>query len=328
MKVIVPLAGKGTRLLPLTKRVPKPLIRVAGRPVMDYVMDTIQGLDVEELIVITGHLKGVVEQYIGEHYPVKARFVEQKTLDGTAGAINLARPFVDGPVLIVFVDTLFDADMSLVRTSEADGIIWAKHVEDYQRFGVLVTNPSGMMTRIVEKPSTPISRLANIGVYYIRDWRTLFEGIAAVMRQPAGVGGEFYLTDAFQYMVDRGRKLQVAEVTGWYDCGKVETVLATNHHLLEHGRARPPQAASGVTILPPVYIEDGVTLRDATIGPNVTIEAGSEVRESTVQDTILGRNVRVIRSTVRGSLVGDGQVIEGKTIERSVLDAGELAAAR
>lgn len=328
MKVIVPLAGKGTRLLPLTKRVPKPLIRVAGRPVMDYVMDTVRGLDVEELIVITGHLKDVVERYIVDNYPIKARFVEQKTLDGTAGAINLARPYVDGPVLIVFVDTLFDADMSLVRTSDADGIIWAKHVEDYQRFGVLVTDPSGLMTRIVEKPDTPISRLANIGLYYIRDWRTLFDGIAEVMRRPPGIGGEFYLTDAFQYMVDHGRKLQVAEVTGWYDCGKVDTVLETNHHLLEHGRARAPKPAPGVTIVPPVYIEDGVTLRDATIGPNVTIEAGSEVRDSTIEDSILGRNVRVTRATVRGSLVGDGQVIEDRSVIGSVLDAGELAAAR
>jgi len=328
VKVIVPLAGKGTRLLPLTKRVPKPLVKVAGRPVMDYVMDTLRGLDVEELIVITGHLKDVVERHIVEHYPVKATFVGQETLNGTAGAINLARPYVDGPVLIVFVDTLFDADMSLVRTSDADGIIWAKEVEDYQRFGVLVTDRGGRMTRIVEKPDTPISRLANIGLYYMRDWRTLFEGIAEVMRRPPGVGGEFYLTDAFQYMVDRGRQLQVAEVTGWYDCGKVETLLETNHHLLEHGSARAPQPAPGVTIRPPVHIEEGVTLREATIGPNVTIETGSEVRESTIEDSILGRNVRVTRATVRGSLVGDGQVIEGRTIERSVMDAGELAAAR
>lgn len=174
MKVIVPLAGKGTRLLPLTKRVPKPLIHVAGRPIMDYVMDALQGLDVDELIVITGHLKETVERYIVDHYPLKARFVEQKRLDGTAGAINLARPFVDGPVLIVFVDTLFDADLSLIRTSDADGIIWAKEVEDYQRFGVIVTDPRGHMQRIVEKPDHPISRLANIGLYYIRDWRTLF----------------------------------------------------------------------------------------------------------------------------------------------------------
>ena len=161
MKVIVPLAGKGTRLLPLTKIVPKPLVEVAGRPVMDYVMDLITGagLEVEELIVITGHLKGGGgEVHVVANYKVPARFVEQKTLDGTAGAINLARPFVDAPVLIIFVDTLFDADLSLIKRADADGIIWAKEVDDYQRFGVVVHDAQGFMTKIVEKPDTPVSK--------------------------------------------------------------------------------------------------------------------------------------------------------------------------
>jgi glucose-1-phosphate thymidylyltransferase len=328
VKVIVPLAGKGTRLLPLTKRVPKPLVHVAGRPVMDYVMDTIGGLDVEELIVITGHLKEQVEHYIVTHYDIPARFVEQRTLDGTAGAINLARPYVQGPVLIIFVDTLFDADLSLVTRVEADGVIWAKEVEDYQRFGVIVTDARGYMTRIVEKPSTPVSRLANIGLQYVKDWRTLFEGIAHVMTQPPGKGGEYYLTDAFQYMVDRGRRLLTAPVSGWYDCGKVDTLLETNQHLLANGRARAPTGPSpGSTIIPPVYIEDGVSLRAARVGPNVSIETGSVVVESTIANAILGRNVRVTRSTVTEALVGDDQVIENRVIERSVLDAGELAPA-
>ena len=331
MKVIVPLAGKGTRLLPLTKRVPKPLVKVAGRPIMDYVMDTIAGLDVEELIVITGHLKDVVERYIVKNYDVEAKFVEQQTLDGTAGAINLARPYVDGPVLIIFVDTLFDADLSVVKSSDADGILWAKEVEDYQRFGVIVTDERGYMTRIVEKPSTPISKLANIGLYYIKDWKTLFDGIAEVMRSAPGKGGEFYLTDAFQYMVDRGKKLIVGEVTGWYDCGKVDTLLETNRHLLEHGRARrplPKTLPKGVNIKDPVYIEDGVRLADCTIGPNVSLGAGSSVTGSTVANSILGNNVRIQGATVEGSLVGDDQVIEGRSVQDSVLDGGERAAAR
>jgi len=328
LKVIVPLAGRGTRLLPLTKRVPKPLVHVAGRPVMDYVMDTIAGLDVEELIVITGHLKAQVEQYITSHYRIPARFIEQRTLDGTAGAIHLARPYVSGPVLIIFVDTLFDADLSVVRTTDADGILWAKEVENYQRFGVIVTDARGYMARIVEKPDTPVSKLANIGLYYIKDWRTLFEGIAEVMRRPPGKGGEYYLTDAFQYMVDHGRKLVVGEVTGWYDCGKVDTLLATNRHLLEHGRARPPaRPSSGCTIHPPVYVEDGVTLHDAVVGPNVSIEAGSSVVSSTIANSIVGRNVRISRATVEGSLVGDDQVIEGGELRQSVLDGGEVGPA-
>lgn len=328
MKVIVPLAGKGTRLLPVTKRVPKPLVRVAGRPVMDYVMDAMAGLDVEELIVITGHLKDVVERYIVERYDVKARFVEQKTLDGTAGAINLARPYVDGPVLIIFVDTLFEADLSLIKTTDADGIIWTKEVEDYQRFGVIVTDAGGYMTRIVEKPSTPVSRLANIGLQYVTDWEALFDGIAHVLTQPPGKGGEYYLTDAFQYMVDRGRRLLTAPVAGWYDCGKVDTLLETNRYLLEKGRARIPSGpCPRCTIVPPVYIEDGVTIHDATVGPNVSIETGSFVAESTIANSILGRNVRVVRGTVRDSLVGDDQKIEGRTLDRCVMDRGELAPA-
>ncbi len=329
MKIIVPLAGKGTRLLPLTKRVPKPLVRVAGRPVMDYVMDKVKGFDVEELIVITGHLKQVVEQYIVTHYDVPAQFVEQKTLDGTAGAINLARPFVDQPVLIIFVDTLFDADLSLINRTDADGILWAKEVEDYQRFGVIVTDDRGYMKAIVEKPTTPVSRLANIGLYYVRDWKTLFDGIAHVLASPAGTGGEFYLTDAFQYMVDRGRRLLAAPVGGWYDCGKVDTLLESNRHLLEQGRARVPGGpCPRCTIVPPVYIEDGVTMHDATVGPNVSLETGSYVTESTISNSILGRNVRVVRSKVIDSVVGDDQVIEGKTVQASVLDGGELARAK
>ena len=330
MKVIMPMAGKGTRLLPLTKRVPKPLVNVAGRPVMDYVMDALRRAGhLDELLIITGQLKEEVEAYVRQHYDIPARFIEQKVLDGTAGAVNLARPYVDGPVIVIFVDTLFDADLSIVKTTEADGIIWTKEVEDYQRFGVVVTDKQGHMTKIVEKPSTPISRRANIGLQYVKDWRTLFEGIEHVLKSPPGKGGEFYLTDAFQYMVDKGKKLFVSEVGGWYDCGKVDTLLETNEHLLKHGRGkRPAKVPSGVQIKDPVYIEDGVTLRDATIGPNVAIEAGSTIEGSTIAQSLLGKGVRVKNATVRGSLVGDKQVIEGREMKDSVMDAGELAPAR
>jgi glucose-1-phosphate thymidylyltransferase len=329
MKVIMPMAGKGTRLLPLTKRVPKPLVNVAGRPVMDYVMDALKRAgQLEELIIITGHLKEKVEQYVRKNYDIPARFIEQKVLDGTAGAVNLARPYVDGPVIVIFVDTLFDADLSIVQTTNADGIIWTKEVEDYQRFGVIVTDKQGYMTKIVEKPSTPISRRANIGLQYVKDWRTLFDGIAHVLKSPPGKGGEFYLTDAFQYMVDKGKKLLVSEVGGWYDCGKVDTLLETNQHLLEHGRGkRPARVPDGVKIKEPVYIEDGVTLKDSELGPNVSVEAGSSIVGSTISNSILGKGVQVKNATVTGSVVGDKQLIDGKQVKDSVMDAGEIAAA-
>lgn len=329
MKIIVPLAGKGTRLLPLTKRVPKPLVRVAGSPVLDYVMDILLPLEPSELIVITGHLKNTVEAYITSSYAVQARFVEQKVQDGTAGAVKLAQQWIDEPVLIVFVDTLFEADLSIVRRTDADGILWVKEVDDYQRFGVVVTDGKGNMTRIVEKPSEPVSKLANIGLYYVRDWQTLFEGIDNALARPP-LGSEWYLTDAFQYMVDQGKRLRTAEVKGWYDCGKVETLLATNEHLLRHGGRGTAKRVEfpGTTIVPPVRIEDGVVVEHSTIGPNVTLEADCVVRGSIIEHAIIGRSSRLDKAIVRRSLVGEGQQVLERTVDKMVVDGGEFASAR
>ncbi len=303
MQVIIPLAGKGTRLRPHTHLVPKPMLKVAGRPVMDWVMDRLAGLDVSEIIYITGHLKEQVEQYTRTHYKYPSRFIEQKVQDGTAGAVNLARPFVKEPVLIIFVDTVFEADLTLINRTAADGIIWAKEVEDYQRFGVVVTDPEGYMTKIVEKPSTPISRLANIGLYYIKDVEALWKGIDHTLASPANKG-EFYLTDAFQHMIDHGRKILTAEVGGWYDCGKLDTLLETNETLLKLGHARRREFP-GVKILDPVLIQDGVTIEQSTIGPNVTLEAGTKVIGSTLSHTIVGQQGTIISSSLHHSMLGD-----------------------
>ncbi len=163
----------------------------------------------------------------------------------------------------------------------------------------------------------------------MQDWRTLFDGIEHVLKSKPGKGGEFYLTDAFQYMVDQGKKLRVSEVGGWYDCGKVDTLLETNEYLLRHGRGKRPQhVPKGVKITEPVYIEDSVTLQDVEIGPNVAIEADSTIVGSEIKHSILGRGVRVDRSQVHGSLIGDNQVIKERELINAVMDAGEVAPAR
>ncbi len=308
MKVVIPLAGKGTRLRPHTYVTPKPLLRVGGRPVMSYILDDLRELGVSEIVFITGYLKEKIEDYVREEYgDLTAHFVEQEVQDGTAGAVRLARPYVDEELLIIFVDTLFDADLGAIRElpEEDAGIIWAKEVEDYRRFGVIVTDGNGYMTRIVEKPKDPISRLANIGLYYIRDHALLFEGIDATIDRATSQGGEYYLTDAFQYMIDHGARLRVAEVEGWYDCGKPETLIGTNRHLLSTTRARPPQGGYGVRVTEPVRVEDGVILRNAAIGPNVTIGAGSTVVDSDLRDTILGERSTVEASSLHDSIIGD-----------------------
>ncbi len=323
MQVIVPLAGKGTRLRPHTHLIPKPLIKVAGRPVMDWVMDKLSGLGVTELIFITGHLKEQVEAYARARYPIPSRYVEQKVQDGTAGAINLARPFVTGPVLIVFVDTVFDADLSAVTTTKDDGIIWAKEVEDYQRFGVVVTDGAGYMTRIVEKPSEPISKLANIGLYYVRDTAALWQGIDHVLAQPQNKG-EWYLTDAFQWMIEHGRKIRTAEVTGWYDCGALNTTLETNAILLRARGHRGTAARGAAKIVEPCWIEDGVIIEGSTVGPNVSVEAGTVIRGSTVANAIIGGRCRIEGSTLHDAMLGDHVVVEGFTGSLSVGSHSEV----
>ena len=265
-------------------------------------------------MIITGHLKEKVEEYMASEYPeFRAVYVEQKEQRGTADAIALAEPFVQEDMLIIFVDTLFDADLSVVKSLPEDvaGVLWAKEVEDYQRFGVIVTDEDGFMRRIIEKPKEPISKLANIGLYYIRDWRLLFDGVRSVMASEPGPSGEFYLTDAFQYMVDHGAKLQVIPIEGWYDAGKPETLLETNEHVLRTSRGRRPDASDGVTIHDPVHVAEGVVLEAAEIGPNVTLSSGTQVRGSRLRNTIVGSNSVVEQCDLSDSLIGSGVTVRG-----------------
>jgi glucose-1-phosphate thymidylyltransferase len=314
--VVMPVAGKGTRLRPHTHVTPKPLLKVGDKPVLSYILDDLRELDVHEAVLVTGHLKEKVQAYMESEYPdFHAQYVEQVEQNGTADAIRLAEPFVHEDLLIIFVDTLFEADLTVVRRLPPDvaGVIWAKEVEDYQRFGVILTDEHGFMRTIIEKPKEPVSKLANIGLYYIRDWKLLFEGIAWVMGQPTGPGGEYFLTDAFQYMVDHGGKLKVEEVKGWYDAGKPETLLETNLHVLSTTRGRSPAAKDGVTIREPVHVADGVELEACEVGPNVTIGAGSTVRRSKLRDSIVGEGSEIDGCDLHDSLIGSSVRVTGVT---------------
>ena len=327
MKVIIPLAGKGTRLRPHTHITPKPMLKVAGKPVMAYILDDLKALgNVSQIIYITGHLKEKVESYVRAEYDFPSVFVEQAVQDGTAGAVKLAQPWVDEPVLIIFVDTIFDADLRVVNSTEADGIIWTKEVEDYQRFGVVVTDPNGHMTKIVEKPKTPISKRANIGLYYVKNWKLLYEGIDWVLNQPKNQG-EYFLTDAFQYMIDKGARIKVLDVAGWYDAGKLDTLLETNRVMIErHGR-KATRIGSDVTLTEPVHIEEGAQIRSSKIGPNVSVGAGSVISGSTLRDTIVGAGATINKSTLANSLIGEAAVVDGFEGEVTIADHSEVRGA-
>jgi glucose-1-phosphate thymidylyltransferase len=329
MRAIIPLAGKGTRLRPHTYLTPKPLLKVGGRPVMSYILDDLLELGIREVIFIVGYLGDTIREYIAAEYPqIEPHYVVQEVQDGTAGAVKLAEPWADQDLLILFVDTLFDADLGMVKTlrPEYAGVLWAKEVEDYQRFGVIVTRPDQTMEKIVEKPKTPISKLANIGLYYIRDSALLFEGINEVLRNPKGGSGEYYLTDAFQYMVDRGARLLVAPVEGWYDCGKPDTLLDTNRHLLVTGRGGVDKSAqiTGAELIEPVRIEEGVRIEGGHIGPNVTLGKGTRVVGSRLTNVIVGEQAVLEGVDLHDSLLGNWVQAKGLKGQVSLADHSEV----
>jgi glucose-1-phosphate thymidylyltransferase len=332
MKAVVPLAGKGTRLRPYTHHTPKPLLKVAGKPVLAYILDDLRALGIEEMVFIVGHLRETVEAWIQAEYPdITAQYVLQEVQDGTAGAIALAEPFVDEDLLIVFPDAVLEVDYGMIDTLDESygGIIWAKEVEDYQRYGVIVTNEDRTMARIVEKPREPVSKLANIGLYYMRDHELLFEGIHDTLGRDRGPAGEFYLTDAFQYMVDHGSRIMTAPVEGWWDAGKPETLLETNEHLISIGRGGvdPSATIEGARIVEPVRIEAGVTVRGGVVGPNVTLEEGAEVVDCEIEHTVVGPHAVLARSKLRHSIVGGHARISSCSgaflvTDHSVVEAG------
>jgi glucose-1-phosphate thymidylyltransferase len=329
MKAVIPLAGKGTRLRPHTYLTPKPLLKVGGKPVMSYILDDLREMGIDEIVFVIGYLGDVIKEYMAAEYPdIRPEYVVQEVQDGTAGAVKLAEPFIDDEVLILFVDTLFDADLTMVRDLDPkwSGVIWAKEVEDYQRFGVIVTDEESAMTRIVEKPDEPISRLANIGLYYIRDHQLLFEGVDHALASEPGPSGEYYLTDAFQYMVDHDSRILTAPVEGWYDCGKPGTLLETNQHLLEttRGWIAPGTHLDSSVLGDPVRVEEDVKVEGSTVGPNVTLEKGARVVNSSLRHCIVGPGAVIENAQLSNSLIGGHATVREFQGELNVADHSEV----
>lgn len=317
MKVIIPVAGEGKRLRPFTFTKPKPLLPVAGKPILDHIMDTIMPLQPSEVTFITGHLKEMIEEHVHKTYGDKTavRCVEQKELNGTAGAVNLARHAFDEPVLIDFGDTIFDTDLSVIdQHQDADGIIWVLEVDDPSRFGVLVPDENQYASRIVEKPAEYVSNLANIGLYYIKNTELLAEAIdhALATKQE---GREAYLTDAFAYMIEKGAKLKLVPCPGWFDCGTPEALLDANKTLLPKHHDHSHDATN--IIIPPVRIHPDAKVENCRIGPHVSIGAYANLRAATLSDCIVDMRAVVEELALQEMIVGEGMVMKSVPIPKS-----------
>jgi glucose-1-phosphate thymidylyltransferase len=326
MKVIIPLAGFGTRLRPQTYTKPKPLINVAGKAVLGHILDKFAGLDVEEFIIVHGHLGEQIQHYLATQYPqYRARFVEQKELIGQADAILRCRPFVDGPVLIVFVDTLFEADLSGLAREKADAVIYVKEVQDPRRFGVAVVGAEGWITRFVEKPESMDNRLAVIGMYYLKDSDALMCACQELMERDIQTKGEYFLADAFNLMVEQGQKFRTETVEVWEDCGKPETVLHTNRYLLEHGHDNSAQHRdNGYLVVPPVHIAATAVIQNSVIGPYATISDGCHIVGSIIRDSIVDEDALIEDTTLDQSLIGKGALVKSSYRKLNVGDSSSV----
>ncbi|MFA5796920.1 MAG: sugar phosphate nucleotidyltransferase [Candidatus Woesearchaeota archaeon] len=332
MKIVIPVAGFGSRLRPHTHSKPKPLLHVAGKSVLAYIIDDIVNtwkLSFSEMIFITGHLKEKMESSIRTTYSFESVFIEQKVRDGTAGAIGLSRTAfaADEDIFIIYADTIFEADLSLiekVRHDPAiDGIIWVKEVEDYKRFGVAVLDAQGYITKFVEKPNEPISKLANIGVYYFKSAKKLFDAIDYIYEKKITVKGEFFLTDAIQHLISSGEKITTAPVDGWYDCGAFETLLETNQALLKKHPVRKSEPINSV-IIEPVFIDDDVIIENSIIGPNVSIAKGAVIRNSIIVNSIIDTDAKLIDVKLSDSTVGEHAVMQGTSKKVNIGDSSEI----
>lgn len=307
---------------PHTYTKPKPLVSVAGKPVLGHILDKLTGLDIEEIIFIVGYLGDQIRDYVGANYAFPSRYIEQSELKGQAHAIYLAKEHIRGPVLIIFVDTIFETDLSVLEDEQAGGVIYVKEVEDPRRFGVVITE-NGWITRLVEKPSSPVSNLAVIGLYYVKDSHLLLDCIAELIQKDIKTQGEYFLADAFQLMIDRGARFRARTVEVWEDCGKPETVLHTNRYLLEHGGAQEIATENSV-LIPPVYVENTAVIKDSVVGPYVSVAGGATIVRSILSDSIINECAHIEDANLRQSLIGKDAYVRGSAQRLNVGDSSQV----
>lgn len=322
MNIIIPTAGLGTRLRPHTHTRPKPLVHVAGKPVLGHILDKLRVLDIDKMVFITGYLGTQIEEYVRHEYDVDTTFIEQTELKGQAHAIALARGTVSGPTLILFVDTIFDADLDVLNQTDADGVIYVSQVDDPTRFGVVLLE-NDRITKLVEKPATPVSNLAVIGAYYVRDVDMLFKAIDVLIERNIQTKGEFYLADALQLMIADGAHFVAETASVWEDCGTAPALLRTNRYLLEQRKDQPTQH-EGAIIVQPVYIGENVELSNSIVGPYVSIADDSVIVDSIVRNSIINHGALIQSSTLEGSLIGDRARVEGEFQRLNVGDSSVI----
>ena len=327
------MAGRGSRLRPHTLTVPKPLIPIGGKPIVQRLVEDIAKVanqPIEEIAFIIGDFGADVEASlikVAENLGAKGTIYAQTEPLGTAHAINCARESMSGPVIIAFADTLFRADFHL--DTNADGVIWVKKVEDPSAFGVVKLDDYGFITDFVEKPKEFVSDLAIIGIYYFNSAEKLMTEIDHIMENNIMEGGEYQLTTALENLRAKGAKFSLGKVDDWMDCGNKNATVETNSKILQYEKenmSKFPESAiiENCMIIPPCFIGENVKILNSKIGPNVSLGNNTVVINSNIDNSLIQENTMIDHGNLSNSMIGNSAQYFGVAREISLGDFSVL----
>jgi glucose-1-phosphate thymidylyltransferase len=328
IKIVIPMAGLGTRMRPHTWSKPKPLIALAGKTVLDYVLeqfDTLPATYGPEFVLIVGPNQiELVEEHINRvHSKQKVHYIIQEQMHGQSDALFLAREHLHGPMLMTFSDTLIETDFKILAEEHIDGAAWVKPVPDPRRFGVAEVDKKGYIHHLVEKPDDITNNLALVGFYYFREGEKLVKAIQTQMDQGIMLKGEYFLADAINIMLKSGAKISPSQVETWLDAGTPQSLLETNCYLLDHGHDNCEDALlrKGVAIIPPVFIHPSAIVENSVIGPFVSIDRDCQVRNAILKNTIVDEGTQVQQMILEDSLLGRHVQVQGQAARLNLGDS-------
>lgn len=333
MKLIIPMAGMGKRMRPHTLTVPKPLIHVAGKPIVQRLVEDIAAVvdeKIDEIAFVVGRFGAEVEENllsIAESLGAKGKICYQDLPLGTAHAILCAQETLTGKVIVAFADTLFKADFKFDQ--ENDGIIWVQKIQDPSAFGVVKVNAENVITDFVEKPKEFVSDLAIIGIYFFKDGDNLKKELQYLIDNNVQEKGEYQLTNALENMKSKGIKFSPGQISEWLDCGNKDATVYTNQRILEFKSkseklVNDSAVIENSVILPPCYIGDGVRIINSVVGPYASVGVKTVIQNSIVSNSIIQAHSKISNSNLTNSMVGNNAELEGKTLDLSVGDFNSI----